>query len=341
MNVRVLRETTTTVDIGYDKVPGAEGYAYYLDGKRVSRTLDPDDLEAHFRKPDAKTHVYEVRALEVGDRGAITVPAAPVPPPPTTTGPVDTGGKTNLRYADFTITIPTDFTNVNRTPFYLHGQCSRLVLERLALRGGYDGIKQYSVLGDTHDIVADGVNISDAGGDGVHWNGGINATLKRFKVHQLAYDFTRGVDEQEHHDGAHLQAGHDITLEDWEFRWELKDPAGKVVRRDYGSAAVFANASGGGLYNVNLIRPRIPIWTPGRGIQMFVGGRIEDPFFGEEIGLIGRTPRVTLMRPGDGRKIVLVPGPTGSWQNGVQRSDFAFNDWSGPGFPNYVQVVAP
>lgn len=82
MNLRVLTETAKTVTVGWDSVPGAVGYDFYVDGKRVSFTHDGTRTSVKFGKPDAGQHDYSVRTFIYGERGLVTVPVPPPPPPP-------------------------------------------------------------------------------------------------------------------------------------------------------------------------------------------------------------------------------------------------------------------
>jgi hypothetical protein len=83
VNLRILSETPTTVTVGWDPVPGAVGYDFYIDAKRVSFTHDGTKTSVKFGKPDAGLHDYGVESLMHGSSGVILVPApAPPPPPP-------------------------------------------------------------------------------------------------------------------------------------------------------------------------------------------------------------------------------------------------------------------
>jgi hypothetical protein len=48
LNLRVTQKTTTLVYLAWDKVAGAEGYLFFRNGQRVSRTFNPDLTSTHF-----------------------------------------------------------------------------------------------------------------------------------------------------------------------------------------------------------------------------------------------------------------------------------------------------
>jgi len=59
-------ETSTKITFTYAKVAGCEGYQYYAGGVKVSRTLNPDDLEVTFGKVASGT--YRVVPLDLTER---------------------------------------------------------------------------------------------------------------------------------------------------------------------------------------------------------------------------------------------------------------------------------
>ena len=74
MELRKGAETPTTVTLGWDPVPGADGYLFYADGKRVSRTFDPKRKTVKFSKGPSSFVVEAVRFAKVD---AAAYPPAP------------------------------------------------------------------------------------------------------------------------------------------------------------------------------------------------------------------------------------------------------------------------
>jgi hypothetical protein len=60
LQLKKIAETGTTVTVGWDPVPGCEGYLFYKDGVRVSRTFDPKRKSVKFSKPYQKLRVEAV-----------------------------------------------------------------------------------------------------------------------------------------------------------------------------------------------------------------------------------------------------------------------------------------
>lgn len=81
IQLTVLAETAKTLTVGWTPITGSLGYEYLVDGKRVANTWDPAVRQAKFGKPDAKPHVYSVRALAQLDEGSLQWPAVTPPPP--------------------------------------------------------------------------------------------------------------------------------------------------------------------------------------------------------------------------------------------------------------------
>lgn len=79
MQLRKVAETATTITLGWDPVPGADGYLFYADGARVSRTFDPKRKTVKFSKGPSSFVVEAVRFARVD---ADAYPDA-TPPPPT------------------------------------------------------------------------------------------------------------------------------------------------------------------------------------------------------------------------------------------------------------------
>lgn len=77
-DVHKVSETATTVTLGWDAQPGADGYRFYADGVAVSRTFDPSRTTVRFGKQFA---TYKVAALQVTETGTVGVYPAPVEPP--------------------------------------------------------------------------------------------------------------------------------------------------------------------------------------------------------------------------------------------------------------------
>lgn len=84
MRVFKISETATSVTIGWDSVPGADGYRFYSAGVLRSRTFDPKRRSARFSKGQ-EPYVIEAVVLRGIDSGSYpTAPPPPPPPPPPT-----------------------------------------------------------------------------------------------------------------------------------------------------------------------------------------------------------------------------------------------------------------
>lgn len=83
MNIRKIAETATSITLGWDPVPGADGYRFYSAGVLRSRTMDPTRRSVKFSKGQEPYMIEAVRlsGVDSGTYGAI---APPPPPPPTT-----------------------------------------------------------------------------------------------------------------------------------------------------------------------------------------------------------------------------------------------------------------
>jgi len=77
MELRKIAETAATVTLGWDPVPGADGYLFYADGQRVSRTFDPKRRTVKFSKGPASFVVEAVRFARV-DAGSWPDTSPPV-----------------------------------------------------------------------------------------------------------------------------------------------------------------------------------------------------------------------------------------------------------------------
>jgi hypothetical protein len=86
-------ETSSKITFTYPKVATAEGYQYYANGVKVSRTLNPDDLEVTFAKVASGS--YRVVPIDIIERADGYVWPAPTPPgaqiPTVTVAPTITG----------------------------------------------------------------------------------------------------------------------------------------------------------------------------------------------------------------------------------------------------------
>lgn len=94
-DVRKVSETATTITLGWDAQPGADGYRFYKDGVAVSRTFDPSRTTVKFSK-DAQTYGVTVLRVSEGDAGTYPPPAVPtgcaVTTPNVPDGPDGRGG---------------------------------------------------------------------------------------------------------------------------------------------------------------------------------------------------------------------------------------------------------
>lgn len=80
MNVRKIAETATSITLGWDAVPGADGYRFYSAGVLRSRTFDPSRRSVKFSKGQAPYKIEAVK-LSVLDSGEYPAPKPPDPPP--------------------------------------------------------------------------------------------------------------------------------------------------------------------------------------------------------------------------------------------------------------------
>lgn len=80
MELRKLSEDPVkkTITLTWDPVPGAEGYLFYLNGQRVSKTFDPAKRTIKFSTPG----VYRVQAVVFSVLDQDTYPDPPKPPDP-------------------------------------------------------------------------------------------------------------------------------------------------------------------------------------------------------------------------------------------------------------------
>ena len=80
MVLRKIAEDATTITLGWDGVPGADGYVFYSKGIRRSKTMDPSRRSVRLSKGQEPYRVEAVRLATV-DYGEY--PAATPPPKPT------------------------------------------------------------------------------------------------------------------------------------------------------------------------------------------------------------------------------------------------------------------
>ena len=82
MNLRIKSQTAGTITLEWDPVAGCEGYLFFVDGKRVSRSLDPRRHTVTFSKGHASYGVQAVAyAVVVQDSYPDAAPPPPPPPP--------------------------------------------------------------------------------------------------------------------------------------------------------------------------------------------------------------------------------------------------------------------
>lgn len=75
MKLTKISETPTTITLGWEPVQGCEGYVFYRDGTRVSRTFDPTRDRVKFSKGTS----YRVEAITFSVIAADSYPDAPAP----------------------------------------------------------------------------------------------------------------------------------------------------------------------------------------------------------------------------------------------------------------------
>lgn len=79
MELNKKSETATKITFTHEKPAGAEGYLYYSDGKRVSRTFNPDDLEVTFGKVDSGKYAVEAVGFTSLAKAEWPKPTPPTP----------------------------------------------------------------------------------------------------------------------------------------------------------------------------------------------------------------------------------------------------------------------
>lgn len=89
MQLTKKSETSTKITFTYDKPAGAEGYLYFSDGKQVSRTFNPNDLEVTFGK--VASGKYAVEAIDFQTIARAEWPATTTTKPANTSPPTITG----------------------------------------------------------------------------------------------------------------------------------------------------------------------------------------------------------------------------------------------------------
>lgn len=65
MQLRKVSETATSITLGWDPVPGADGYRFYSDGVLRSRTFDPKVTTVKFSKAQSRYRVEAVKVVPV------------------------------------------------------------------------------------------------------------------------------------------------------------------------------------------------------------------------------------------------------------------------------------
>lgn len=98
MNVTWTENTEKTIlTATWDPIPGAEGYAFFKDGQRISVGTKPGQTSTHFGL-DGKSHRFGISPLMRG-QGAETqypLPVTPPPPPPPSTSRMRVGVIANV-----------------------------------------------------------------------------------------------------------------------------------------------------------------------------------------------------------------------------------------------------
>lgn len=79
--ITVKSQNASTITLAWTPPSGGEGYAFSLDGKRVSSTFDPSRSTVTFAKP-AGTHTYGVHSFAGFADGSAVYPNPNPPPPP-------------------------------------------------------------------------------------------------------------------------------------------------------------------------------------------------------------------------------------------------------------------
>lgn len=146
MKLSKKSETSSKITFTYDRPPGdVEGYLYHADGKQVSRTFKPDDLEVTFGK--VASGKYAVEAVGFDTIARAEWPATVVEPPsagdklryrpPGWNGGDPTLASSFPGYTVRQITGPGTVNLTNGTDYYLElGSLSFSASNRLIINGG-------------------------------------------------------------------------------------------------------------------------------------------------------------------------------------------------------------
>ena len=78
MLIRKVAETATSITLGWDPVPGCDGYRFYSAGVLRSRTMDPKRRTVKFSKGQEP---YKIEAVVLTPIDTGTYPNTPPPPP--------------------------------------------------------------------------------------------------------------------------------------------------------------------------------------------------------------------------------------------------------------------
>lgn len=76
MVIRKVSETATSITLGWDRVPGADGYRFYSAGVLRSKTMDPDRTTVKFSKGQEP---YKIEAVVLDPVDSGTYPSSPPP----------------------------------------------------------------------------------------------------------------------------------------------------------------------------------------------------------------------------------------------------------------------
>jgi hypothetical protein len=260
----------------------------------------------------------------------VDVPVEPPPDPtPTPSGAVNTNGQSDMVIANKEIVKPANYTNQNDFCVYISGASQRTTIgPNVILQGAYEAVKQYcSTPGAAKTIRIDGIDVSGAGGDLMHFNGADDVRVgEHALVHLHAPPPTGG----EHHDAIQVQCGQDYYFGPHVFiEWPMDFPDNGFMIVDEPTQP--------GRYLRNVVIDRCRIYGPKahNALQLMVAGEIISPDIQGPTGA-----KVSITRPRDGGNIILRSAHTGIWKDGVKRSDVYDNSGGGSSgaWPSYVLV---
>lgn len=158
MNLKLLQETATTVTIGWDPVPGQEGYIATIDGsqlltdgKRHVSTSRTDNKTTITKPAGGAQHVYGVIILGSIDTAVVS---APTTPPPNLYSVVMQEDVYDTNGTSWTA-VPSDIANTAKIDFFVDGVLKWTELVTPYQFNGDPGGKLVLPWASTHELRVD------------------------------------------------------------------------------------------------------------------------------------------------------------------------------------------